>query len=100
MDAMFNFPLHIFRAYDIRGKLTVFTPQVVAAIAYALAEQYSLAGQSKVVIGYDARLSSPQYAAILATIFEKQGLDVTDIGCCSSPMMYFMARQTLSLIHI
>ena len=94
MDAMFNFPLHIFRAYDIRGKLTAFTPQVVAAIAYALADQYSLAGQSKVVIGYDARLSSPQYAAILATIFEKQGLDVIDLGCCSSPMMYFMARQT------
>ncbi|WP_151980909.1 phosphomannomutase/phosphoglucomutase [Acinetobacter guerrae] len=94
MDAMFNFPLHIFRAYDIRGKLTVFTPQVVAAIGYALARQYRAAEQLKVVIGYDARLSSPQYAAILKTIFEKEGLDVTDIGCCSSPMMYFMARQT------
>ncbi|MBK0064978.1 MULTISPECIES: phosphomannomutase/phosphoglucomutase [unclassified Acinetobacter] len=94
MDAMVNFPLHIFRAYDIRGKLTVFTPQVVTAIAYALAQQYQTVGQTKVVIGYDARLSSPQYAAILATIFEKQGLDVIDLGCCSSPMMYFMARQT------
>ncbi|WP_130802251.1 phosphomannomutase/phosphoglucomutase [Acinetobacter ihumii] len=94
MDAMLNFPLHIFRAYDIRGKLTVFTPQVVAAIAYALADQYQTAGQNKVVIGYDARLSSPQYAAILTTIFEKQGLEVIQLGCCSSPMMYFMARET------
>ena len=91
---MITFPLHIFRAYDIRGKLTVFTPKVVTAIAYALSRHYLEAGQKKLVVGYDARLSSPQYAAILTSVFESQGLDVIDLGCCSSPMMYFMARQT------
>ena len=93
MDALFTFPLHIFRAYDIRGKLTIFTPQVVAAIGHALAYQYLAAGQTALVVGYDARLSSPQYAAILRTIFEQHGLSVIDLGCCSSPLMYFMARQ-------
>jgi phosphomannomutase/phosphoglucomutase len=93
MDAMFNFPyiffvLTIFVASLRRLHRKWWLPLLM------LWQISSLAGQSKVVIGYDARLSSPQYAAILATIFEKQGLDVIDLGCCSSPMMYFMARQT------
>lgn len=93
MDKIYHFPLPIFRAYDIRGKLTALTPKVVAAIGYALVEQYRLASQKQIVIGYDARLTSPAYAQILKQIFEQHDFCVIDLGCCSSPMMYFMARQ-------
>ena len=87
MNIKHTFPLDIFRAYDIRGKLSNLTPQVICSIAHALAAQYKKAEQQHIVIGYDARLSSPSYATIIQTIFEQQGLSVTNMGCCSSPMM-------------
>ncbi|WP_043973796.1 phosphomannomutase/phosphoglucomutase [Acinetobacter sp. NBRC 110496] len=93
MNIQHTFPLNIFRAYDIRGKLSNLTPNIICSIAYALASQYKNAEQTQVVIGYDARLSSPAYANIIQQIFERQGLHVINIGCCSTPMMYFIARD-------
>ncbi|MHA3891133.1 phosphomannomutase/phosphoglucomutase [Acinetobacter sp. GXMZU3951] len=87
------FPWQVFRAYDIRGKLTLLSPELMEAIAHGLVCQYQQAGQNSVVIGYDARLSSPAYAQIIQTIFEKNGFQVTNVGCCSSPMLYYTARQ-------
>ena len=51
-----NFPIHIFRAYDIRGKVSLLNAELVQAIAHGLAQQYIRAGQTQLVIGYDARL--------------------------------------------
>ncbi len=93
MNIKHTFPLNIFRAYDIRGKLSNLTPQVICSIAYALADQYKKSKQNHIVIGYDARLTSPTYANIIQQIFEQQGIVVTNIGCCSSPMMYYIARD-------
>ncbi|WP_445115089.1 phosphomannomutase/phosphoglucomutase [Acinetobacter sp. WZC-1] len=88
------FPFHIFRAYDIRGKVELLGPQLIYAIAHALADQLRQQGQMQVVIGYDARLTSPQYAEIIAAVFSAQGFQVTEMGCCSTPQMYFAARQS------
>lgn len=93
MNIKHKFPLNIFRAYDIRGKLTNLTPTIIRSIAVALAAQYTEAGQKQIVIGYDARLTSPTYANIIQQIFEHQGLEVINIGCCSTPMMYYIARD-------
>ncbi|ENW93475.1 phosphomannomutase/phosphoglucomutase [Acinetobacter sp. NIPH 298] len=93
MNIKHTFPLNIFRAYDIRGKLSNLTPHVIRSIAYALVLQYKKAEQNQIVIGYDARLTSPTYANIIQQIFEQQGFKVTNIGCCSSPMMYYIARD-------
>lgn len=88
-----KFPLHIFRAYDIRGKLSDLSPELVHAIASGLVVQYQQAGQTQIAIGYDARLNSPQYAEIIKQVFEQNGLVVTMLGCCSTPVLYFIARQ-------
>ncbi len=93
MNIQQTFPLNIFRAYDIRGKLSNLTPNIICSIAHALAQQYIHAEQTHVVIGYDARLTSPGYANIIQKVLEQQGLNVTNIGCCSSPMMYYIARD-------
>lgn len=93
MNIKHTFPLNIFRAYDIRGKLSNLTPTIIRSIAHALAFQYKKYGQHQIVIGYDARLTSPTYADILQHILEKQGFEVINIGCCSSPMMYYIARD-------
>ena len=93
MDIKSTFPQHIFRAYDIRGKLCHLSPELVYSIAHALTIQYKKRKQDQVVIGYDARLSSPYYATIIQQVFEEQGLKVIPLGCCSSPMMYYLARN-------
>lgn len=87
------FPTTIFRAYDIRGSVALLTPHVICAIAHGLAQQFKNAQQKQVVIGYDARLSSPYYAALMQDILVQYGLEVTLIGCCSSPLMYYIARD-------
>lgn len=59
MNVRHSFPKNIFRAYDIRGKLSYLTTDVVRSIAYGLAQQYKQAEQTQLIIGYDARLTSP-----------------------------------------
>lgn len=88
-----NFPSHIFRAYDIRGKSSLLTSDMVGSIAHGLAQQYLKRGQTCLAIGYDARINSPLYASIIQDVCESYGLDVTIIGCCSSPMLYYIARD-------
>jgi len=65
MNVRHSFPKNIFRAYDIRGKLSYLTTDVVRSIAYGLAQQYKQAEQTQLVIGYDARLTSPAYAHLI-----------------------------------
>lgn len=93
MNVRHSFPKNIFRAYDIRGKLSYLTTDVVRSIAYGLAQQYKQAEQTQLIIGYDARLTSPAYAHLIEEILVEQGLNVTNIGCCSTPMMYYIARE-------
>jgi phosphomannomutase / phosphoglucomutase len=88
------FPYQVFRAYDIRGKTQLLSPMLVEAIAYGLAKQFKQEHQFEIVLAYDARLSSPAYAQMIAGICELEGLKVTQLGCCSSPMMYFFAQKT------
>ncbi|NNH88956.1 phosphomannomutase/phosphoglucomutase [Acinetobacter terrae] len=88
-----KFPAQIFRAYDIRGKVSLLTPEIVKAIAYGLVAQYHKVGQTQLAIGYDARLTSPEYAEIIRQVCEEKGLNAAIIGCCSTPLLYFIARQ-------
>lgn len=88
------FPRHIFRAYDIRGNVSLLSPQIVYAIAVGLAKQYLGSAQQQVVLGYDARITSPFYAKILKQVLENHKIQVHDIGCCSTPQMYFAARKS------
>jgi len=92
MNLPSNFPQHIFRAYDIRGKIKFLNPNVVTAIAYAFVQQFQSKGQTQIVLGYDARLTSPSYCHILSTVLQ-QYFEVIEIGCCSTPQMYYAAQQ-------
>ena len=87
-----TFPLNVFRAYDIRGKVTLLTAQVIAAIAHAFTQLFKEKGQTQIVLGYDARLTSPAYSQILRTVLQ-QNFEVIEIGCCSTPQMYYAAQQ-------
>ena len=87
------FPAQVFRAYDIRGKVSSLTPEFIYAVANGLAALFLEHGQTKIVLGFDARLDSETYANIIQTVCIEKGLQVQRIGQCSSPLMYFSARQ-------
>ena len=84
---------HIFRAYDIRG---IYPREVNKTVAYFVGrafcdflKDYYKIQKPKIVVGYDARLSSPQlYRQIKKGIWSANG-EVLDIGFCSTPLNYF-----------
>ena len=90
------FPAHIFRAYDIRGKVSLLNTGVIDAIAHGLAQQYQAAEQTRVAIGYDARISSPAllkpFAVFFRTMLLKPLLSaVVPVRCCTTQRVTLMA---------
>jgi phosphomannomutase/phosphoglucomutase len=88
-----EFPVKgIFKAYDIRGiSGKTFTPDMVEAIGQAIGSEAVARGQKAIAIGRDGRLSGPELNAALARGIIKSGIDVIDVGCVATPMVYFAA---------
>jgi phosphomannomutase len=104
----------VFRAYDIRALVpelvddsSVYFGQVGAPEAFQApltSEGVEQIGRglanfleaTTVVVGYDARLSSPGWAAALARGLNRQGVDVLDIGLATTDMVYY-ASGSLNL---
>ena len=89
--------LSIFRANDIRGKYETdfdlnFCKDLSKSIAYLLKKKMSIS-KPKILIGYDARLSSPEIANVLQETFLKEGLGVCCIGVAPSPLCYFLLHH-------
>lgn len=80
---------HIFREYDIRG---IVGPQldesVVATLARALAIFYKRNNAARIVVGYDARESSPVFSRIITEQLAASGSDVDVIGQVPTPVLY------------
>jgi len=86
--------MSIFKAYDIRG---VVPDEMGADEVYRIGRAVArfLAGP-ELAVGRDARRSSPELAAALLRGINDAGVDVVDIGLCSTPMIYF-AVETMGL---
>lgn len=77
----------VFRAYDIRG---VYPDQINEEDYYRTAKGYVYLFKPKtMVVGMDARLSSPPLKASLVRGFLDAGVDVVDIGQITTDMLYF-----------
>ena len=77
----------IFKAYDIRG---VIGKQFDASFAYNIGRAFVTFLKCKeVVIGRDARNSSPELFEHLRKGIMDQGANVIDIGLATTPMLYF-----------
>ncbi len=77
----------IFKAYDIRG---VYPEQLNEDVAYLIGRAFvSFLGCRNVVVGRDARLSSPTIFKALVAGLTDQGADVYSIGLSTTPMLYF-----------
>ena len=77
--------LSCFKAYDIRGELDI---DIDAAIAYrigrAVAQHFN---SQKIVVGRDARQSSPEFSRSVAQGIIDAGADVLNIGLSGTEEM-------------
>ena len=76
-----------FHAYDIRGVYNLdFDKDTAYKVGYFLPE---LLSAEKVLVGRDARVSSPEIHEYLLKGITDAGADVYDIGLSTTPMVYF-----------
>ena len=79
--------LACFKAYDIRGRIpSELNRELVVTIARAYAAWLK---PKSVAVGYDIRLSSPDFAAAVREGLTDAGVDVIDIGRCGTEQVYF-----------
>lgn len=80
----------IWRQYDIRG---VYPTEVNADVAEQVGKAFGTvirrSGGKRVVMGCDARLSSPELRSAAITGVRSTGVDVVDLGMIPTPVMYF-----------
>jgi phosphomannomutase/phosphoglucomutase len=80
----------IFKAYDIRGVVdSELSSAVVKKIGKAIGTSALSQKQKTICVGYDGRLSSPSLSAKLIDGLLSTGINVIDIGLCTTPMLYF-----------
>ena len=85
----------IFRAYDIRGIVdTQLNEYSIGLIGKALASIALETGETTVLFGCDARLSSPYLRAPLIQALLSTGLNVVDLGTIPTPFLYFAAHTS------
>ncbi len=84
----------IFRAYDIRGRVSdQLTPEVSFQIGARIAEKAKLAGFTLLTTARDGRISSPRLHQQLNEGIISRGVNVIDIGQGPTPLLYFAANR-------
>ncbi len=80
------------REYDIRGVVgRTLHPADAFAIGRSFGSVVARAGGTRVAVGYDGRLSSPELAASLVDGLKASGMEVLRVGRGPTPMLYFAA---------
>ena len=84
-------PLTCFKAYDVRGELGVnFDSAIAYRIGRAVAQHF---GAGAVVVGYDARETSPELAEAVVRGVCDAGLTVLDLGMAGTEEMYWAVTE-------
>jgi len=83
---MKDWPEHIFRAYDIRGR---YPEELDDDFAFEIGKAFGTFISGKVIVGMDVRLSSPSLKRRLVEGLVDAGCEVTDIGIVTTPMTLF-----------
>lgn len=80
----------VLREYDIRG---IIGETLGTADAYAIGRGFATllreAGGSKVAVGYDGRVSSPELEEALIAGLNASGVDAVRVGMGPTPMLYY-----------
>lgn len=79
--------LSCFKAYDIRGRVP---DELNVDLVYKIGIAYAIeVNATKVVIGYDARLESPEIVDALIKGLNSQNVEVLNLGLCGTEEVYF-----------
>lgn len=82
----------IFKSYDIRG---IYPDELNETGAYAIGRaMVEYLGAKNIVVGRDARPSSPALFNALAKGITEGGCNVLDLGLATTPMVYFASHQS------
>lgn len=82
----------IFKAYDIRGVVpATLTEEVARGIGRAFGMAALAEGEQTVAVGRDGRISGPALSQALMEGLADVGVQVIDVGMCTTPMLYFAA---------
>ena len=86
-------PREVFRAYDVRGIAPdPLSPALVRAIGWSIAQEAREAGESRVAVGRDGRLTGQRLRDALVDGLQAGGLSVVDLGQAPTPLLYFAAH--------
>jgi phosphomannomutase/phosphoglucomutase len=81
---------HIFRAYDVRGRIgSDINPDVFEQVGRAYGTLIRRNGGRTIAVGQDNRLSSTELKAAFVKGVTATGLNVVDIGLVTTPILYF-----------
>src|SRR5437764_10554076 len=81
---------HIFRAYDVRGRVgSDINPEVFRLVGRAYGTLIRNNGGRTIAVGQDNRESSAALEAGFVQGARATGVDVVDIGTVTTPMLYF-----------
>ncbi len=92
MSFRHDFSATSLREYDIRGVIgqTLF-PADAFAIGRVFGSMIARGGGTRVAVGYDGRLSSPELESSLVAGLKASGMHVLRVGCGPTPMLYYTA---------
>jgi len=83
-------PENIFRAYDIRGTVgEELSFDLARLIGQAVASEALSAGDKAMLVGFDARTHSPEFAQHLTQGIISTGCDVINVGLVPTPLLHF-----------
>jgi len=87
-----RFDPSILREYDVRGIVgETLSAEDARALGRAFGSVVRRKGGTRIAVGYDGRLTSPELEAALVEGLCASGLNVLRIGCGPTPMLYFAA---------
>jgi len=87
----YNRPMGVFKSYDIRG---IYNREWDKDLAYRIGFFLpALLETNRILVGRDARESSGEIFESLSRGIRDAGCDVTDIGLCSTPSVYFATAR-------
>jgi phosphomannomutase/phosphoglucomutase len=81
---------NIFREYDIRGRVPdELNQETVYRLGLCFGTYYHQKGVSRIALGRDCRLSSPELHDALLKGLIDTGMHVSDVGMIPTPLLYF-----------
>ncbi len=94
MSAGHRFDPTILREYDVRGIVgKTLSSDDAEALGRAFGTTARRDGGSRLAVGYDGRLSSPEMAEALCRGLRKSGIDVCRVGRGPTPMLYYATYE-------